>query len=1036
MYLKKTLFLIILIYLYSCGGGGQSQNNGAINDYKEEIPVYKTSDGKEFKLLKKEDIELDIKYSELISKFEEKNIKNKGEIYDTGDLPEKVFLKDIQTSIKNQSGRGTCVSFAVAAGIEAIYKRDHEIYLNLSEQFINHLQKMMHYRRNVNLPITETMLGNWGGSNVAYLANLLTYYVTVPENEDYITYGCFEKTDEESSEDSSYEDNPKFTWEGYKNKNPSYKQKVFNDFNLYQDGVFSNRLESYGIYTLEDSKRRFKFPLKYGFLCEGEDITYYFLFSNIDRRMYGISVKRTAKAYQRRDLNWYKRHLANNNVIVFGTTLNPAEFKNGVWTPKRPYDIPERDGGHAMLIVGYDDSKNAFIVKNSWGVVMLVDKDGDPIFDSEGRRKFKGRPVEADEDSDGFILMDYKWASEGLIHSAVVIEKVLNPDFFNDKDIPAVSMIGRWELHFGSESDTGEPTMKSAGLLDIYHIPNSMSLFFGSADKRIGTFFDNDNNGFRVNGSYRSYFYLDKNYGLTFYFNRDNPDLKPDAGEEGRIFKGYFSKNKKWIAGYYTDENDGKKYGFLAFKDFLNCTLSENSCFKYNFRRHPVEISNDTFIGKWSLIDGSDESTVLHFDNYVEEGDYRIYSGYESNADIAPDGSVNFITEKNYRLKIKISEPESVEIVYTIKKIDSELITEETVTYTGYTFKKNPHRISGYYLKEGIKYPFYTERVGPPPLKVKILKPVLTYNYYGEITSPYISLEAELLNEEYYGLSSNYGILWKFGDIFIGKGLRLDVTLPYTNEYTSLTACLTKSSECEFLDPKSTIFVKIVNYPPVLNITSPPDESTFCAEQNINFRVDISDPNGERIDESKIHWIFDPIGEKYGRTVTGRFLNDGSYLVTVSYADLGNSIGEDQITVNIETCPDIPPNITITSPENGTYIPEPDRRYSDNTEDITIPVSFTVSDPEDGNIDSSKISWMLYIPDLDYTIVGVYNEYQICAEPIPPLGCGRYITIKEVKFERVPSCKDATLKASVFDSSGNFSEDSVFLKKRPGCNLI
>jgi len=94
----RIFILFISVYIYSCGGGGgnQTQIDSNIETSDSERPVYKTSDGKEFKLLTEEEIKKDIEYNELISKFEEELSKKEG-IFIAGELPEKVFLKDIQT---------------------------------------------------------------------------------------------------------------------------------------------------------------------------------------------------------------------------------------------------------------------------------------------------------------------------------------------------------------------------------------------------------------------------------------------------------------------------------------------------------------------------------------------------------------------------------------------------------------------------------------------------------------------------------------------------------------------------------------------------------------------------------------------------------------------------------------------------------------------------------------------------------------------------------------------------------------------------
>lgn len=61
-----------------------------------------------------------------------------------------------------------------------------------------------------------------------------------------------------------------------------------------------------------------------------------------------------------------KTLLAQGRVVPCGTLLDEA-FMN--WTPQQqPWSFTgPHNGGHAMCIVGYDDSKQAFKVRNSWG---------------------------------------------------------------------------------------------------------------------------------------------------------------------------------------------------------------------------------------------------------------------------------------------------------------------------------------------------------------------------------------------------------------------------------------------------------------------------------------------------------------------------------------------------------------------------------------------------------------------------------------------------------------------------------------------
>ncbi len=59
-----------------------------------------------------------------------------------------------------------------------------------------------------------------------------------------------------------------------------------------------------------------------------------------------------------------KTALANNNVVIFGmrTHENFTKYRGGIYDRIEGPNL----GGHAMALIGYDDSKNAFLLINSW----------------------------------------------------------------------------------------------------------------------------------------------------------------------------------------------------------------------------------------------------------------------------------------------------------------------------------------------------------------------------------------------------------------------------------------------------------------------------------------------------------------------------------------------------------------------------------------------------------------------------------------------------------------------------------------------
>jgi len=87
---------------------------------------------------------------------------------------------------------------------------------------------------------------------------------------------------------------------------------------------------------------------------------------------YDNAVQHKAVQYQRviRDLNQMKGCLASGYPFVFGFTVYQSfESQEVAQTghASMPSSGEQAVGGHAVLAVGYDDSQNWFIVRNSWG---------------------------------------------------------------------------------------------------------------------------------------------------------------------------------------------------------------------------------------------------------------------------------------------------------------------------------------------------------------------------------------------------------------------------------------------------------------------------------------------------------------------------------------------------------------------------------------------------------------------------------------------------------------------------------------------
>jgi C1A family cysteine protease len=91
-----------------------------------------------------------------------------------------------------------------------------------------------------------------------------------------------------------------------------------------------------------------------------------------DTKCYAEALKHQVLSYQRvvRNLNSMKGCLAEGYPFVFGFTVYDS-FESEAVAKTGKLNMPEMNegvvGGHAVVAVGYDDTENRFIVRNSWG---------------------------------------------------------------------------------------------------------------------------------------------------------------------------------------------------------------------------------------------------------------------------------------------------------------------------------------------------------------------------------------------------------------------------------------------------------------------------------------------------------------------------------------------------------------------------------------------------------------------------------------------------------------------------------------------
>lgn len=248
-------------------------------------------------------------------------------------LPDHYYgLIQYQTSIKDQGARATCVSFAVAAAMEARYKRIG-LDLDLSEQYINHVAQMNVVSSTSTASAHETRLGTEGWYwNERMLAVLSA--VTVPPAKDvpYIKSLDYENTNQAG-------DNPRID-----TKDPSVSQATYDQFNLEEKPVGYSIPEHATFAPLPDQALQ-------------------------DAR-YGVRSYVVASSQQVSDPRWYEQTLVGGHEILIAVHLCPDPSpNNGIWNAG---EESSKCGNHAMLIVGYDrtssdPSQHFLITKNSLG---------------------------------------------------------------------------------------------------------------------------------------------------------------------------------------------------------------------------------------------------------------------------------------------------------------------------------------------------------------------------------------------------------------------------------------------------------------------------------------------------------------------------------------------------------------------------------------------------------------------------------------------------------------------------------------------
>ncbi|MFP4501482.1 MAG: C1 family peptidase [Candidatus Hydrogenedentota bacterium] len=517
---------------------------------------------------------------------------------------QRISLSGDQTSVKNQLDRGTCVSHATLAALEAAYNRQGSSNLNLSEQYFQHVSKSRWLHDFANdddgthtRDGWENQLSMGGGGNIYSALSFLMDYRVCEEQ-----FAPYEHTNKAGHSWGDYGnanqggDDPRVDW---RDRSGGETQAEVSDYNMVQDRITIQVPNNYNVTPLPQDA--------------------------IDNALYGITGYETVPGNRVDDPVWYEQQIAAGREVLIALNF-VSDTEDDILYPR---DQEDDEGGawHALLIVGYDrtDSDEPyFIVKNSWG-------------------------------GNSFIKLSYDWLDSGLdgrITQAAYITGVVTPD---PDSLPAQIYMGRWLLVYDGE----------VGTLDIHRNSQffAANKLGGIEDYRLGAFYDSSGNLYRVNGTIdengRMEAYIDfttpnldyeTRSGLRFTADIDRGNTKLMAGTyeraDGTLGTKAFYATKQ---GTY---NANSVATTLDDDTFLGEWRIESPVIEGSLEVRAVNGANAEFGGRynhsggWISTDGTADSGTQevsfnlptadggHFDGYIHAGSLGIISGtYTENGD-------------------------------------------------------------------------------------------------------------------------------------------------------------------------------------------------------------------------------------------------------------------------------------------------------------------------------------------------------------------------------------------------------------------
>lgn len=449
--------------------------------------------------------------------------------------PASIDLRPEQTRLKAQGSRSTCITFAAMAAMEAAYKRAGYGDLNLSEEFTNHIGKMTWLHLNWDAPRDRDMNGIVDDTN----------FDGIPDED------------------------------ALENKSADYAESQVSAFGGGGGMSYIEQLANGMAVPLEEVMPYTSNPVDLTPFCATCD-DYRDVYWDSQRNVndYNLDSSRLTLEMLAADeyysVQSFSMITANDPVAIEAALVQHREvvwdfslagdFSGELWVPSDADSV----GGHSMLIVGYDrtDPDNPFfIVKNSWGT--------------------------SGADASGWTRISYDYL-RAYGHTAGYIEAINPP-----RTWPELAFIGKWDFSFDGHQ----------GELHIYHLPGLMQPIFDKTtspddltaivDRRIGTYYDQAGNAFRVNGNIHG-------REITFYIDSDNPNLRWDQ-RSGRRFHYYlFEQMQILMAGFHTDPDGSVWAGYARKFSFLNA--------RYDSLRPLVP---ESYLGEWHVNMNGIQGTLI-----------------------------------------------------------------------------------------------------------------------------------------------------------------------------------------------------------------------------------------------------------------------------------------------------------------------------------------------------------------------------------------------------------------------------------------